>query len=130
MCAWYETTWSGRRDPYGGAAEGEREPAGVQHVREQILEGRWPGRALLSENEVAEELGMSRTPVRAAFGQLEAEGYLKLYPKRGAIVVPVSPREAEEVIETRWVIERHAIEQAAHGLGAELTARSRTPARA
>ncbi len=59
--------------------------------------------------------------MRTAFGQLEAEGYLKLYPKRGAIVTPISPREAEEVIEARWVIERHAIEQASSRLGAELT---------
>ena len=82
------------------------------HVKERILDGTLQGTALVSEVEVAEELGMSRTPVRAAFVQLEGEGYLKLYPKRGAIVVPVSAQEAAEVIETRWVIERHAIERA------------------
>jgi DNA-binding GntR family transcriptional regulator len=65
---------------------------------------------------------MSRTPVRAAFGQLEAEGLLRLYPKRGALVVPVSAQEAESVMETRWVIERYAIEQASQELGAELAA--------
>ena len=54
---------------------------------------------------------MSRTPVRAAFGQLEAEGLLRLYPKRGALVVPVSASETEAVMETRWVIERYAIER-------------------
>src|SRR3954453_19087466 len=58
-----------------------------------------------------EQLGMSRTPVRAAFGQLEAEGLLRLYPKRGALVVPVSAQETEAVIEARWVIERYAIER-------------------
>jgi DNA-binding GntR family transcriptional regulator len=91
-----------------------------RHVKEQILSGVLPGGELLSEGEVAARLGMSRTPVRGAFAQLEAEGYLKLYPKRGALVVPVSPREAEEVIETRWVIERYALEQASPALGAEL----------
>jgi len=56
---------------------------------------------------------MSRTPVRAAFTQLESEGLLKLYPKRRrASVVPVSAQELEDVIETRWVIERFAIERA------------------
>jgi DNA-binding GntR family transcriptional regulator len=63
---------------------------------------------------------MSRTPVRAAFVQLEAEGLLRLYPKRGALVVPVSAREAESVMETRWVIERYAIERATPDLGTEL----------
>jgi DNA-binding GntR family transcriptional regulator len=92
------------------------------HIREQILDGTLQGTELLTEVYIAEELGMSRTPVRAAFVQLEAEGYLKLYPKRGAIVTPVAAREAEEVIETRWVIERHAIERATPELGVELVA--------
>ena len=64
---------------------------------------------------------MSRTPVRAAFVQLEAEGFVRLYPKRGAIVVPVTAQEAESVIETRWVIERYAIERADAALGRVLT---------
>src|SRR3954453_22108946 len=82
-----------------------------RHVKEQVLEGTIPGGELISENEIAERLGMSRTPVRAAFGQLEAEGLLRLYPKRGALVVPVSAQETEAVIEARWVIERYAIER-------------------
>src|SRR6201991_4935680 len=80
-------------------------------VKARILDGSLPGGELISEGEVAEALGMSRTPVRAAFGQLEAEGLLRLYPKRGALVVPVSAQETEAVMETRWVIERYAIER-------------------
>src|SRR3954471_3070158 len=82
-----------------------------RHVKSGVLDGTIPGGELLSENEIAEQLGMSRTPVRAAFGQLEAEGLLRLYPKRGALVVPVSAQETEAVMETRWVIERYAIER-------------------
>jgi len=93
-----------------------------RHVKEQILEGVLSGGELISEGEVAEEVGMSRTPVRAAFVQLEAEGLLRLYPKRGALVVPVSAREAESVMETRWVIERYAIERSTPELGAQLSA--------
>jgi len=81
------------------------------HVKSGVLDGSIPGGELISENEIAERLGMSRTPVRAAFGQLEAEGLLRLYPKRGALVVPVSAQETEAVIEARWVIERYAIER-------------------
>jgi DNA-binding GntR family transcriptional regulator len=83
-----------------------------RHVKDQVLDGVLPGGELISEGEIAEALGMSRTPVRAAFGQLEAEGLLRLYPKRGALVVPVSTEETEAVMETRWVLERYAIEQA------------------
>jgi DNA-binding GntR family transcriptional regulator len=107
-------------DPMGSRPRVSASRRAYEHVKERILEGTLPGTWLLSENEVAEELGISRTPVRTAFGRLEAEGYLTLYPKRGAIVTPISPREAEEVIEARWVIERHALEQARPELGAEL----------
>jgi DNA-binding GntR family transcriptional regulator len=103
-----------------------REPSASErayrHVKERVLNGRLPGGELISEGEIAEALDMSRTPVRAAFTQLESEGLLKLYPKKGALVVPVSAQELEDVIETRWVIERYAIERAIPGDG-ELGAR-------
>jgi DNA-binding GntR family transcriptional regulator len=83
-----------------------------QHVKERVLTGKLPGGELITEGEIAVALGMSRTPVRGAFQQLESEGLLKLYPKKGALVVPVSARELEDVIETRWVIECYAIERA------------------
>ena len=83
------------------------------HVKEQILEGIYPGGEMLSEGEVAGALDMSRTPVREAFLLLEAEGLLRLYPKRGALVVPVSAEEINEVMETRLIIERHCADQIA-----------------
>ena len=52
---------------------------------------------------------MSRTPVREAFLRLEAEGLLRLFPKRGALVVPVSPAEVEAVLEARELVEGHAV---------------------
>jgi DNA-binding GntR family transcriptional regulator len=94
----------------------ERAPSASErayrHVKGGVLDGTLRGGELISEGEIADALGMSRTPVRAAFAQLESEGLLKLYPKRGALVVPVSAQELEDVIETRWVIERYAIERA------------------
>jgi DNA-binding GntR family transcriptional regulator len=83
------------------------------HVKEQILEGIYPGGEMLSEGGVAAELDLSRTPVREAFLLLEAEGLLRLYPKRGALVVPVSAEEIGEVMETRLIIERHCAAQMA-----------------
>ena len=70
--------------------------------------GSVPARELISEGEVATALGMSRTPVREAFLRLEAEGLLRLYPQRGALVVPVSPAEAHAVIEARLLLEQFA----------------------
>ena len=82
-------------------------------VKERILDGGYPGGELLSEGEVAEALEVSRTPVREAFLLLEAEGLMRLYPKRGALVVPVTSQEIRDVMETRLVLERHAAEQVA-----------------
>jgi DNA-binding GntR family transcriptional regulator len=78
------------------------------YVKRQVLTGGFPGGELISEGEVAAALGMSRTPVREAFLRLEAEGLLRLYPQRGALVVPVSSGEARAVIEARLVLEQFA----------------------
>jgi DNA-binding GntR family transcriptional regulator len=78
------------------------------YVKRQVLTGGFPGGELISEGEVAAALGTSRTPVREAFLRLEAEGLLRLYPQRGALVVPVSSGEARAVIEARLVLEQFA----------------------
>lgn len=80
-------------------------------AKERILDGRYTGGELISEGDVAAGVGVSRTPVREAFLRLETEGLLRLYPKRGALVVPVSAAEVESVMETRMLVERFAIEK-------------------
>lgn len=77
-------------------------------IRERILDGDIPGGTLVSEGELAADLGMSRTPVREAFLRLQAEGWMRLYPKRGALVRAVEPGEILEVIEARHLIESDA----------------------
>jgi DNA-binding GntR family transcriptional regulator len=83
------------------------------YAKQGILDGHFAGGELISEGEVAGQLGLSRTPVREAFLLLEAEGLLRLYPKRGALVVPVSLAEVANVMETRVLIEAWALERAA-----------------
>ncbi len=80
-------------------------------TKSKILSGTYPGGELISEGEIAEALKVSRTPVREAFLKLQSEGLLKLYPKKGAMVVPVSNHEIEMVFETRLVLERFAVEK-------------------
>ena len=80
----------------------------LDFVKRQVLTGAFPGGELISEGEVASALGMSRTPVREAFLRLEAEGLLRLYPQRGALVVPVSSEEARAVLEARLLLEQFA----------------------
>ncbi|CDO87276.1 GntR family transcriptional regulator [Mycobacterium triplex] len=80
----------------------------LEYVKTQVLTGAFPGGELISEGDIASALGMSRTPVREAFLRMEAEGLLRLYPQRGALVVPVSPDEVRSVIEARLVLELYA----------------------
>lgn len=94
-----------------GRVAGERVAAkdrALTYVKQRVLSGAFAGGNLISEGEVAEALSMSRTPVREAFLRLEADGLLRLYPQRGALVVPVSPDEVREVLEARRVLEQFA----------------------
>lgn len=80
-------------------------------TKSRVLDATFAGGDLITEGEVAQALAMSRTPVREAFLRLQAEGLLRLYPKRGALVVPVSVSEVEAVMETRLLVERFALEK-------------------
>jgi len=81
-------------------------------TKEAILDGNAAPGQMLSEGEVAENVGVSRTPVREAFLRLQAEGWLRLYPKRGALVVPPDANEARDVVRSRLLIETHGAEAA------------------
>ncbi|GAA4065384.1 GntR family transcriptional regulator [Streptomyces shaanxiensis] len=82
------------------------------HVKQGVLERRYEGGTLLTEGELAEAVGVSRTPVREALLRLEVEGLIKLYPKKGALVLPVSAQEIKDVVETRILVEEHAARKA------------------
>lgn len=94
-----------------GAASTPESAAGRAYtvVRNRILDGEFEDGSMLSEGQIAAELGMSRTPVREAFLQLQAEGWMRLYPKRGAMVRPVPPHEFREVLQARQIIESAAV---------------------
>lgn len=81
-----------------------------RYVKERIIEGQLPGGDMVTEGQIASETEVSRTPVREAFLRLETEGYLRLYPKRGAVISPISPEESREVFEARLLLESHAAE--------------------
>lgn len=81
-------------------------------LKNHISELSRDGGVFLSESEVAKQAGTSRTPVREALLRLEVEGLIKLYPKKGALVLPVSAQEIADVVETRQLVEEHAIRKA------------------
>jgi DNA-binding GntR family transcriptional regulator len=74
-------------------------------IRVSIIRGKLkPGERLL-EPIVAEQLGVSRTPIREAFFQLESEGLVEVMPRKGAVVSDISVTNAEELYIVRSVLE-------------------------
>ncbi len=78
-------------------------------VREQILRGRFGGGSFIEEEQICSVLGVSRTPVREAFHRLEAERFIDLLPRRGALVRQVTAQELADLYETRRMIEGYAV---------------------
>jgi DNA-binding GntR family transcriptional regulator len=78
-------------------------------TKDRILDGSFEGGDFISEGDVASLVKLSRTPIREAFLRLESEGWLRLYPKRGALIVPVSPKEIDQVIDVRLLIETFVV---------------------
>lgn len=92
-----------------------RQPAAeraYQYLRARLFDGTYVGGTMLSEGEIAATLNMSRTPVHEALLRCEFEGHVRLYPRRGGLVLPVAAKEINDVLDTRRVIEIHAVEKA------------------
>ncbi|MGH7620064.1 MAG: GntR family transcriptional regulator [Gemmatimonadaceae bacterium] len=77
----------------------------VEALRERILRGDYPEGEPLRQDALADELGVSRIPVREALRQLEAEGLVTFNPHRGAVVSSLSLEEIDELFELRADIE-------------------------
>ena len=93
-----------------------------EYAKRAILERRYAPHELLTEGELAAAVGVSRTPVREALLRLQSEGLIRLLPKRGALVLPVTAAEIADVIETRRIIETFAVRKAIASAGTELVA--------
>jgi len=85
-----------------------------QTLREAILKRVLKPGERLMENQLADEMGVSRTPVREAIRKLELEGFVVVFPRKGAYVSEVSYKDVHEVYEIRA-----ALESLACGLAAE-----------
>lgn len=82
----------------------------TDRLRDMIVEGHLGAGAKLNESDIAQLLGVSRTPVREALKVLGSEGLVELSPGRGARVTCVSAEEARELFEVVSGLERHAVE--------------------
>lgn len=85
----------------------------VDSIRDAIVRGVLKPGARVAEPELAGRYGISRTPIREAFRQLESEGYLRIAPRRGAVVVALTEKDVEEFYDVKAVLEGHAAYRAA-----------------
>ena len=87
----------------------------ADQIRELIITGKLELGEQLSENTLAEQLGVSRTPVREAFLRLEAERLVEVRPQRGTFVFQYDVTELREICELREVLETGALAVAIKG---------------
>ena len=97
----------------------------LHSLRDRILRGHFPEGEPLRQDAIAEELGVSRIPVREALRQLEAEGLVTFNPHRGAVVSTLSLQEITELFELRAEIESDLIRRAIPHMTAADHARAR-----
>ena len=88
-------------------------------LRQAILKGELEPGERLMEIQLAERLGVSRTPIREAIRKLELEGLVLMIPRKGAEVAKISARSLRDVLEVRRALEELAIELACQRMSEE-----------
>src|ERR1051326_6969505 len=97
----------------------------VAELRSRIIDNRIQLGAALSENTLAADLGLSKTPVREALQQLRLEGLVEVLPQRGSFVFRIGAEQVTQISELRAVLENTACAMAIVRSHATLVARMR-----
>lgn len=84
----------------------------VEFVKDAIIKGRLKPGERVPESELAEMFGISRTPIREAFRQLESEGFITFTPRKGAIVSPITDKDVIEFYAIKGLLEGYAAKMA------------------
>lgn len=88
----------------------------LETIRDAIMSGVLKPGEKVAEPELAERFGISRTPIREAFRQLESEGYLMVIPRKGAVVASFSAKEIDEFYAIKSILEGYAAHRACKNL--------------
>ena len=99
-------------------------------LRQAILDGTLQPGERLMEIHIADQLGVSRTPVREAIRALELEGLVSTNPRRGAVVARIAPGDLQDVLEVRSALEELAVRKACRNMTPERMEKLKTAARA
>lgn len=87
-----------------------RVESAYSELKRRIMDNAYPPNRRFLENELARDLGMSRTPVREALIRLEKDGLIELTPRHGMRVLPLSPDDMREIYEALTCLETTAAE--------------------
>lgn len=90
----------------------------VERLRQTILDGTHASGTQLRQDQLAEDFGVSRIPVREALFQLESEGLVRIVPHKGAVVSGLSLEEIHDVFDLRTMLEPRLLARSAPMLDA------------
>ncbi|MDF1535427.1 MAG: GntR family transcriptional regulator [bacterium] len=77
----------------------------AESIKTAIIKGKFKPGEKISEGELAESMGISRTPLREAFRKLENEGFIRIIPRKGAVVTPIDADETYHLYEIKSTLE-------------------------
>ena len=80
-------------------------------IKQKILNGDFEPGSRIMEEMLAEEISMSRTPVREAINNLSAEGFIKIVPRKGIFFTLVTKEELKDLLDLRIHLERMAVKK-------------------
>lgn len=83
-----------------------------EFIKSKIIKNELKSEEIISENQFANELNISRTPVRSAFQKLASEGFMKILPSRGAVIQEMSIKEAHDIYDLRIAVETFVLKKA------------------
>lgn len=82
-----------------------------RQIKSEIIEGSIDSTTPISETILVEKLDISRTPIRAALQRLQSEGFIRIIPNQGIVVKDISMEEANEMYDTRILVENYMIDR-------------------
>ncbi|MFQ5353960.1 MAG: GntR family transcriptional regulator [Thermodesulfobacteriota bacterium] len=88
----------------------------VDFIKDAVVSGRLKPGERVPEQEIAANFGISRTPIREAFRQLESEGFISLIPRKGAVVSPITDKDVVEFYAIKSLLEGYAARTACPSL--------------
>lgn len=84
-----------------------------QDLRRQIIYCALPPAARVTEADLGKQLGLGKTPIREALGRLAQEGLVRVIPRQGYAITPITLRDVRDLFDLRLIVEPAAVQRAA-----------------